>query len=112
MQTFEQKIKKYGLSPNQYIIIAKKNAKDYGYDPKLLKFSDKIKYKLNYDGIYFGDSNYFDYILYSLLAKKKIITQEHADKRQKLYLDRALKIKGDWRDNMLSKNNLAIHILW
>lgn len=112
MTTFEQKIKNYGLSPTQYLIIAKRNAKDYGYDPKLLKFSNKTKYKLNYDGIYFGDANYYDFILYSLFAKKNIISQEDAEKRQNLYLSRALKIKGDWRDNMLSKNNLAIHLLW
>lgn len=37
----------------------------------------------------------------------------HQDKeRRKRYLMRAMNIKGDWRDNKFSPNNLAIHILW
>ena len=32
--------------------------------------------------------------------------------RQKSYLARANGIKGDWRKDKYSKNNLAIHLLW
>lgn len=37
----------------------------------------------------------------------------HKDKdKQKRYLARATKIKGNWKDNKYSPNNLAINILW
>jgi len=50
--------------------------------------------------IHFGDKNYQDYT-------------EHRDKqRQKAYLSRATNIKGDWKSNKYSPNNLSINILW
>ncbi len=112
MTTFEQKLKNINILPHLYLSKAKKNALENGYNPKLLSFSNRTKYKLNYDNIYFGDSNYGDYNLYSLLAKKKLITQEQANKRRELYLKRATNIKGEWKDNKLSKNLLAQKILW
>jgi len=37
----------------------------------------------------------------------------HQDKaRQKSYLARAKGIRGDWKKNKYSSNNLAIHVLW
>jgi hypothetical protein len=37
----------------------------------------------------------------------------HQDKaRQKSYLARAKGIRGEWKKNKYSSNNLAIHILW
>jgi hypothetical protein len=32
--------------------------------------------------------------------------------RRQAYLKRATKIKGDWKDNKYSPNNLSINILW
>lgn len=50
--------------------------------------------------IHFGDKNYQDFT-------------EHRDKqRQKAYLSRATNIKGDWKSNKYSPNNLSINILW
>lgn len=38
---------------------------------------------------------------------------KHKDKERRiLYLKRATKIKGDWKNNPYSPNNLAINILW
>ncbi len=35
------------------------------------------------------------------------------DSRRRRYLQRATKIKGNWKDNKYSPNNLSIiHILW
>ena len=48
----------------------------------------------------FGQMGYSDYT-------------RHRDKnRRRNYLTRARNIKGDWRKNHYSPNNLAIHILW
>jgi hypothetical protein len=38
---------------------------------------------------------------------------KHADSaRRKRYLTRATKIRGNWKKNPYSPNNLSIHILW
>ena len=38
---------------------------------------------------------------------------KHKNKtRRKNYLTRSRKIKGDWKNNKYSANNLAIHLLW
>ncbi len=55
---------------------------------------DKIK------KVSFGHPDYQDY------------TQHHDKERRKAYLERASNIKGDWKDNPFSSNNMAIHILW
>ena len=55
---------------------------------------DKIK------KVSFGHPDYQDY------------TQHHDKERRKAYLERASNIKGNWRDNPFSSNNMAIHILW
>ena len=50
--------------------------------------------------IHFGALGYEDYT-------------KHKDKNRQLnYLARATRIKGNWRDNKYSPNNLSINILW
>ncbi len=48
----------------------------------------------------FGDIRYEDY------------TKHKDPVRRQSYLKRALKIKGDWKIDKYSPNNLAINILW
>jgi hypothetical protein len=50
--------------------------------------------------IHFGDNRYEDF------------TQHKDVDRQKKYLNRSSKIKGNWKDNKYSPNNLSINILW
>jgi len=50
--------------------------------------------------VHFGQMGYQDY------------TKHHDKLRRKNYRSRATRIKGDWRNNKYSPNNLAIHILW
>ncbi len=50
--------------------------------------------------VYFGQMGYEDFTKHKNLE------------RRKKYLSRATKIKGDWKKNKYSPNNLAIHILW
>ena len=50
--------------------------------------------------VHFGDLRYEDFT-------------KHQDKeRLKRYLDRATKIKGNWKKDKYSPNNLAINLLW
>lgn len=100
------------ISINKYLKIAKERAKEKGYDPSLLSMSNKKTKKLNYNGVDFGSSSNNDFIIYSLLEKQGDISKGDADKHRKSYLSRATKIKGNWKKDKESPNNLAINILW
>ena len=50
--------------------------------------------------VHFGQMGYSDY------------TQHKDKKRRAAYLRRASKIKGDWKSDKYSPNNLAMNILW
>lgn len=56
--------------------------------------------------VYFGQTGFLDFILH------KIVNPEIADTRRKVFLARSRNIKGDWKKNKFSPNNLAIKILW
>ena len=76
----------------------------YFNKPTKLYISDKPnkKYYILNDNkkIYFGQAGYEDY------------TKHKDEKRRQLYLKRAINIKGNWKNNKYSSNNLAINILW
>lgn len=48
----------------------------------------------------FGQKGYDDY------------TKHQDEQRRQNYLNRAMKIRGDWRSDKYSPNNLAINVLW
>ena len=50
--------------------------------------------------IHFGQMGYEDF------------TKHQNEERRKKYLTRATKIKGDWKKDPFSPNNLAIWLLW
>ena len=61
---------------------------------KYMILNDDDKY------IHFGDSRYQDY------------TKHQNEERLQNYLSRATKIKGNWKKDKYSPNNLAINLLW
>ena len=61
---------------------------------KYMILNDDNKY------VHFGDSRYMDF------------TKHNDEERRKRYLDRATKIKGNWKKDKYSPNNLAINLLW
>ena len=84
---------------------AKKNAREYlGDDVKLLISPRKDKKYRVYDPdgnpVDFGQMEYEDYTFHG------------DDERRERYLKRARKIKGNWKNNPYSANNLSIHVLW
>lgn len=84
---------------------AKRKAKKYlgANTPLFLSSREDKKYMVMSPSgklVHFGQMGYSDYT-------------KHKDKeRRAAYLKRATKIKGDWKDNKYSPNNLSIHILW
>jgi hypothetical protein len=113
---FINELEQYYITPAKYLKTAKLYAKMNGYDPKLLSFSLNPKYKLSYQhndkSINFGSPTNKDYLIYQNLEDKKMIEKGQADKHRQRYLSRAMNIKGEWKDNKYSKNNLAIKVLW
>ncbi len=83
-------------------------AKAYQYLGKTAKLypatNSQKKYSVfdsrNKKWVNFGQLGYEDY------------TKHHDKKRRKNYLTRSRNIKGDWKSNKYSPNNLSIHILW
>ena len=61
---------------------------------KYMILNDENKY------IHFGDSRYTDYTVHNDLE------------RRKRYLSRASKIRGEWKKDKYSPNNLSQNLLW
>ena len=61
---------------------------------KYMILNDDNKY------VHFGDSRYTDYTIHNDLE------------RRKRYLNRARNIKGKWKKDKYSANNLSISLLW
>lgn len=107
MSYFTKRLELKGIDPEKYLSLMRDIAKDAGYIPADLSFSRRRDKKLVYQGVNFGNSNYDDFVIYFLTEG-----EAEARKRRNMYLRRALKIKGDWKDDPLSPNNLAIKIIW
>jgi len=95
-----------GFNWKLYLYTINKIAKKNGYN-KGVKLSDDKNYKLVYDGVKFGKKDNLDYILYWMKYNK-----ETAKKHREAYLKRSSKIRGNWKDNKLSPNNLSRIITW
>lgn len=98
---FSRKLRKYS-NPVQVQIMANKylgkTAKIYPSTKKEKKYM--VWDPKNQKWVHFGQLGYEDYT-------------KHKDKsRRKNYLTRSRNIKGDWKKNKYSPNNLSIHILW
>ncbi len=96
----------------EYLKIAKVFASKWGYRKNNINFSNDGKHKLSIltpenKLIHFGNIDYNDYILYFLEGD-----DTNARQRRNLYLKRSKNIKGDWKDDKYSKNNLSRRILW
>jgi hypothetical protein len=108
---FASQLKKAGITPAEYLKKAQTKAKQFGLAYKHLGFSNDDTHKLqipNASGtlVRFGSVGLGDHILYTLSGDSS------ADEHRRRYLARATKIKGDWKKERYSPNNLAIHILW
>lgn len=88
--------------------IAQKNLDKYlgYYNPLLISTRKDKKYMvlddINNKYIHFGAFN----------PPMEDFTKHKDKKRQQRYLKRATKIKGKWKEDIFSPNNLSIHVLW
>jgi len=116
MVKFHKQLEKVGLTHNKYMKQVKLLAKDSGYDPSKVEMSEDEDHKCVYhspDGdVYFGKVGYGDFIIYSWLEQQGEEDEGFAEMKRNAYLSRATKIKGNWKENKFSPNNLAINLLW
>jgi len=93
----------------KYLNIANQIGQKYGY--KNIQLSTNPKYKLMIQNenktIHFGSRTNSDFILYMLNDEK-----DKAIKMRNSYLKRTSQIKGNWKDDKYSKNNLSRRIIW
>jgi hypothetical protein len=109
---FNKQLKELKIPVNTYLKIAKQRAKNAGYNPRLLTISKDPTYKLNYDGVNFGRTGYGDYIIWSILEERGRVEPGYAEQKRNVFQKSHSQIKGDWRNNPKSPNNLALKINW
>jgi hypothetical protein len=71
-----------------------------------------LKYESPDGDISFGLSGYGDFLIYTYLEHINEVPKGTADKKRNTFHKSHTKIKGDWKDNDYSPNNLALRILW
>jgi len=114
---FMKQLKKAGYEPSAYLEEAKRRAKKNHYPYKLLGFATDGEHKLaipDAEGrvVAFGRVGYGDHLIYSHLEAAGSVPSGTALKKQSVFQKSHSKIKGDWRQNPFSPNNLAMKILW
>jgi len=86
-ETAQKRLKKY-IGKNAVLYLSERKDKKYFIlDPEGRK-------------VHFGNINYEDFLKHGSTI------------RRNSYIKRATNIRGDWKSNKYSPNNLAIHILW
>ena len=114
---FQLQLKKIGLSPKAYLATARTAAKEYGYNPKDVDFSEDGEHKLTIkrpDGGLerFGRVHYNDYIIYSHLEACGSVERGTAEQNRERFWKSHSKIRGDWKKDDYSPNWLSMRILW
>ena len=110
IKTFQEILKEHKIKPRTYLKEVNSYGKKWGY-PKA-EFCEDGKHKLQITDstgklIKFGSAINFDTFMIHLMGDKEL-----AQKKMKSYLARTANIKGNWKDNKFSRNNLSRRILW
>lgn len=113
---FRDWLRTHGYNPKIYLKVVKFNAEQSGYNPDALFFCDdgvhKLEYRTDNKIVKFGRATYHDFILWTWDEFKGLEPEGTGEKKRHNYVKRASNIKGNWKSNPLSPNNLAINILW
>jgi len=91
----------------EYLRIMKSIAETAGYDPDELTLAKDGIHKLDLNGIKFGNIQYPDFILFIMSGEI-----DEAKKRRRNFLTRTANMKGNWKNDKYSRNNLARRIIW
>jgi len=75
-------------------------------------FATDGKHKFSYEGVLFGREGYGDSLSYAKLEKEGKVPKGTTEMKKRVFHNSHEKIKGNWRADKISPNNLALHILW
>lgn len=110
----EADLARLNISPADYLRSARKQAKLWGYNPRNITFSDRKGSKLMTlePRRHFGRIGYGDFQIWSRLERRGDVEKGTADKKRERFWLSHTNIKGDWKKDDFSPNNLALRILW
>ena len=113
----KEQLTESSYKPDAYLKEIRRKATKHGYDPSSIEFADDEEHKLQIttpDGkvVRFGRAGYGDFLLWTYLEKKGKAPKGIAKKKQKVFRISHSAIKGDWRKDKYSPNNLALNLLW
>jgi len=114
---FTAQLKEVKYSPASYLRAVRAKAKKAGYDPKSVKFAEDGTHKLEIqtpDGrtVKFGRVGYGDFLIWTHKEKRGEAPKGIAKMKRKVFHLSHSAIKGDWKDDKFSPNNLALALLW
>jgi hypothetical protein len=113
----EAELKSIGFRPTDYLRQVRRKAREAGYDPDSVLFSDKAEKKLVLvapDGrrVYFGATGYGDHLIYLFLESEGFVEPGTAAKKRRTFQRSHRAMRGSWRTNPYSANRLALDLLW
>jgi hypothetical protein len=114
---FHRELEEVGLSPTAYLREARRRAKASGYSPQHLSFATNGIHKLEMknekgETTRFGRVGYKDHQMWMALEKKGSVSEGTAEAKRRRFLASHSAMKGDWKSNPMSANNLAMRVLW
>ena len=113
----EAELNSIGFKPTTYLRQVRRKAREAGYDPHSITFSDKAEKKLvlvtpQGRRVYFGATGYGDFLIYSFLESKGVVPSGTAEKKRNTFQKSHRAMRGAWRTDPYSANRLALDILW
>jgi len=114
---FKKQLEADGYSCKKYLRDARAVARKAGYDPKAIDFANDPTHKLRIttpNGVVrmFGRVQYGDFLIWKHLERLKKVDKGTALQKRNVFHKSHEAIKGNWRDDKYSPNNLALAILW
>jgi len=115
--TFAEYLTKVNYNPTTYLQAIRKKAKAHGYAPSSIHFAEDGVHKLAIKTpagqiVRFGRVGYGDFLIWSLFEKRGEVESGTAFNKRRTFHASHSKIKGNWKSNDFSPNNLALRLLW
>jgi DNA adenine methylase len=111
----DQDLRGSGVDP--YLTEVRRRAKANGYDPRAVSYAEDGEHKIAYTTpsgkkVLFGREGYGDSILYAEMEKQGKVPKGTTAMKTRVFQASHSAIKGKWRENPYSPNNLALRLLW
>jgi hypothetical protein len=115
--SLEECLEKWGIDKKKYLQSLRRNARKHGYNPKMVELATDGTHKVQIQTpegriVRFGRLGYGDYILWKALEAQGKSPKGFADQKKGVFHASHTKIRGNWKKNDYSPNNLALRLLW